>query len=272
MRVNPRRPPPSEEVRHRIARLERIPLRPLTARTLSTALAPETDDEFDAAPRSEATFDLPARPRMDARRNVAPPGKSTRSRSWPKRPGGRPLSGSAPAGDFIGRLWRYSVAVSVAARSLARDAGDPDPDGVARAGLLCRLGCWAVAAVDPEWMARWWQDASAAQPAATRACRPGHRSGRPRPPPGRALGLRAAGRRRSLVAWHSRFGSPGVAAEPTRLAYIQQACRWAKQTPWSLAAGLSAEGMPADPRLRILVAEVQARTGTGFRRARREFS
>ena len=60
MRVNPRRPPPSEEVRHRIARLECIPLRALTARTLSSALAPETDDELDATPRSRRTVDIPA--------------------------------------------------------------------------------------------------------------------------------------------------------------------------------------------------------------------
>ena len=60
---------------------------------------------------------------------------------------------AGPAAEFISRLWRHSVAVSLAARSLAREANDPDPDGVARAGLLCRLGCWAVAAVDPEWMA-----------------------------------------------------------------------------------------------------------------------
>ena len=25
-------------------------------------------------------------------------------------------------------------------------------------GLLCRLGWWAVAAVDPEWIARWWHE------------------------------------------------------------------------------------------------------------------
>ena len=67
---------------------------------------------------------------------------------------------AGPAADFLGRLWRHSAAVSLAARSLARDANDPDPDAVARAGLLCRLGWWAVAAVDPEWLARWWQEAS----------------------------------------------------------------------------------------------------------------
>ena len=61
---------------------------------------------------------------------------------------------------MMSRLWRHSLAVSIAARSLARDAGDPDPAAVARAGLLCRLGCWAALSVDPDWFLRWWQDES----------------------------------------------------------------------------------------------------------------
>ena len=51
---------------------------------------------------------------------------------------------------------------------------------------------------------------------------------------------------------------------PTRLAYIQEACRWAEQTPWSLGAGSPPDGLSAEPRLRILVAEVQARTASAF--------
>ena len=53
MRVNPRRPPSSEELRHRIARLERIPLRPLTARTLCVDVGLEPDDESRVARRSD---------------------------------------------------------------------------------------------------------------------------------------------------------------------------------------------------------------------------
>ena len=172
--------------------------------------------------------------------------------------------GSTAAGDFIGRLWRYSVAVSVAARSLAREAGDPDPDGVARAGFLSRLGCWAVAAVEPDWMVTWWQNGSVL-------------SRRQRELADLGTDLDDLGRRLAerwgceplvvdAVWLHGTHGSAlqALSAEPSRLAYIQQACRWAKQTPWSLAAGLPAEGIPTDARLRILVAEVQARTAAAF--------
>ncbi len=120
---------------------------------------------------------------------------------WPANLSGGPASEfhrAALAALGRGRAWR---------RGRWREADDPDPDGVARAGLLCRLGCWAVAAVDPEWMARWWHDAEQARPAATRDRRPGHRSGRPRTPPGRALGVRAAGRRRRLAARLARMGA-----------------------------------------------------------------
>jgi signal transduction histidine kinase len=263
VRVKPRRPPSAEEVRHRIARLECIPLRPLTARMLSTAVAPETDDEFDAAPRSERRSIFQLDPgwvlaETRASGHVESLALLAGTPWWQSTPG------STAAGDFIGRLWRYSVAISVAARSLAREAGDPDPDGVARAGLLSRLGCWAVTAVDPDWMARWWQDGSVL-------------SRRQRELADLGTDLDDLGRRLAerwgceplvvdAVWLHGTHGSAlqALAAEPTRLAYIQQACRWAKQTPWSLAAGLSAEGMQTDPRLRILVAEVQARTGLAF--------
>ena len=94
-------------------------------------------------------FDLRARSGMGAGASRPRPGDSSPSNDrgcawwWPIR------SGGPGVGNDLGRLWRHSVAVSVAARWLARDAGDPDPTAVARAGILCRLGCWAVAAVDP---------------------------------------------------------------------------------------------------------------------------
>ena len=50
------------------------------------------------------------------------PLKVTAETSW------WPVSGSGgAAAEMIARLWRHSVAVSIAARWLARDAGDPDP-------------------------------------------------------------------------------------------------------------------------------------------------
>ncbi len=69
---------------------------------------------------------------------------------WPR------TSATGAAAEIVGRLWRHSVAVGIAALKLAREAGDPDPHAVSVAGQLCSLGCWAVAAVEPEWLLEWW--------------------------------------------------------------------------------------------------------------------
>ena len=68
-------------------------------------------------------------------------------------------------------------------------------------------------------------------------------------PARRALGMRSAGHRRGLAARRSeRCAAPGRFASPTGLAYIQEACRWVEQTPWSLGrpgAGADAVRAPA---------------------------
>ena len=171
---------------------------------------------------------------------------------------------TGPAADFLGRLWRHSAAVSLAAGSLARDAGDPDPEAVARAGLVCRLGWWAVAAVDPEWLVEWWQVASPFD----RRQREIADLGTDLDDLGRRLAERWGCDDLTIdAAWlHGSHGPAllNAAAEPGRLAYIQQACRWAEQTPWSLAAATRPPGISVEPRLRSLVAEVQARTASAF--------
>ena len=68
------------------------------------------------------------------------------------------------------------------------------------------------------------------------------------------------------AAWlhDDRGGSLNLAAaSPERLAIIQEAFRTAEQTPWCLRAP-DREMPPAEPRLRILMAEVQARCGAPF--------
>ena len=45
---------------------------------------------------------------------------------------------------------------------------------------------------------------------------------------------------------------------------IQQAYDWAEQTPWALAARAEREPHAVDPRLRLLIAEVQVRCGSPF--------
>jgi signal transduction histidine kinase len=171
---------------------------------------------------------------------------------------------TGPVGEIIGRLWRYSVTVSIAARRLAREAGDPAPEAVARAGLLCRLGCWAIAAVGAEWLVRWSQ---ADGPSGQRLLETAD------------LGsdLDTLGRRLAerwgcdpLVidaAWLHGDHGPSLkqaASDPDRLAFIQEACGFADLTPWALADRPSREAKPIEPRFRILVAEVQARCTSAF--------
>jgi signal transduction histidine kinase len=262
VRVHPRRPP-AEELRRRVSQLDAVPLRPLTARMLSSSLAIDADaDEIEAnsSPKTRSICQLDpgwVLARVINAGAFDPLTVIAETRWWPAMAGG-------PAAEFIGRLWRHSVAVGLAAGSLAGDAHDPDPDAVARAGLLCRLGCWAVASVDPEWMARWWHDSAG-------------RARRQREVAELGTDLDDLGRRLAerwgcdpLVvdaAWlHDSHGMAiqGAAAEPARLAYIQEACRWAEKTPWSLGPTTPTDVMPAEPRLRILVAEVQARTASAF--------
>ena len=47
---------------------------------------------------------------------------------------------SGPVSELLNRLWRHSVAVGIASRRLAREAGDPDPEAVAPGGAALRPG------------------------------------------------------------------------------------------------------------------------------------
>jgi signal transduction histidine kinase len=177
---------------------------------------------------------------------------------------------SSPSSEAVQRLWRHSVATSLAARWLAREANDPSPDRVASAGLLHNLGLWAVTTIDPEWLVRWLDVSETSR-----------RSQREQADLGESLtelGQRLADRWRcpSLIADAAWLHSPRDASlrlaanEPDRLSLIQQAVRWANMTPWSIAPEQDGAGdldwdhPSADPRLRILVAEVQSRCATPF--------
>ncbi len=166
--------------------------------------------------------------------------------------------------DALTRLWRHSVAVSLAARRLAREAGDPAPDEIACAGLLHGLGHWIIAANDPEALAR-----------VLAFTDPFERRERER----REFGATAETLGRDLAercgcdplivdaAWLSSEADRGLeqaAADPRRLLLIQQAYRLAERTPWSLAAGDSREPGSHDPRIKLLTAEVQSRCGGPF--------
>ena len=119
-------------------RLEGLPLRPVTARTFVGSLSDEPDDgdRDDVAPsRPDSAWEL------DPGWNLAEAGNRRgldklsliAERSW-----WPPGVASGPASELLTRLWRHSVAVGIAAPRLAREAGDPDPEAVARAGRSAR--------------------------------------------------------------------------------------------------------------------------------------
>ena len=107
---------------------------------------------------------------------------------------------SGPITESFQRLWRHSVAVSIAARSLAKEAGDAEPERLIRAGLLHGLARWAVAAVDPEWMVGWLGEKDPRRPEAPGGQRPGLRILGTGPAARLAIGMRAPRDRRRMAS------------------------------------------------------------------------
>ena len=126
------------------------------------------------------------------------------------------------------------------------------------------LGRWAVAAIDPQWLADWL-----AEPVVARR----------REIERRTLGTELTSLGRVLAerwgcdplvvdaAWlhdgHDRALN-GCASDPKRLALIQEAFAWAERTPWALDTPEPRDPHAADPRLRLLIAEVQVRCGSAL--------
>lgn len=252
----------------RVLALDGLPLRPATARSLLDSLPDETADDQPEDDRLETPAMIDPHPirGLDPAWVLAGGEGSSLSGQlsliagrawWPAALGSGVLS------EFANRLWRHSLAVGLASRRLAREANDPDPEAVATAGQLSGLGWWALAAVDPEWLAAWW-----------RLDDPGLRTARERADLGSDIG--DLGRRVAerwgcgpLVvdaAWL--HAEPARAlrlatSPPGRLAIIQEAFRAAEMTPWSLRRP-DREAVSSEPRLRMLMAEVQARCSGPF--------
>jgi signal transduction histidine kinase len=244
-------------LRRAIERLEALPMRPGSARqVLATFLDDESPSSSESSKLPQSTTTDPAWVLETTRRNGTPVdalGALGKHAWWPQ-------AGSiGPVGEALTRLWRHSSAVSFAVKKLARDSGDPDPEAVARAGLLHNLGIWALAAVAPELVVAWFQ---VPDPIARREFER-QKLGSDAANLGRVLALRWGCEPLVVdAAWlHADFEASliGCSLEPGRLALIQQAYATASTTPWAPGSELARETGPIDPRVRILTAEVQAR-------------
>ncbi|MDR3622944.1 MAG: HDOD domain-containing protein [Paludisphaera borealis] len=267
MRVHAGRKSPGGKPHSRLQGLSHLPVRPHSARAVMAAVASASSGEPSDAPAPGVGVGA-ARGGLDL-----DPGWVLAERTRPGR--ADPLEivaetawwpstlATGPCTEAIQRLWRHSVAVALACRSLAREKGDRDPDQLVRAGLLHGIGRWAVAAVDPDWFARWLNENDRTVRRRLELADLGTDMA--------DLGRRLAERWgcEPLIvdaAWlhdDSAGALASAAREPERLAMIQEAVRWAESTPWSLNAP-GRESLPTEPRLRILVAEVQSKCASMF--------
>ncbi len=264
VRCHPGRKPASANLRSRVEALERLPIRPATARLLMSTVG-EAGSE-DGAPivdwsRIRPVCELDPGWVLGEQRDG--PGRDP-VRLVADCPWWSSAGASSGLVDVLQRLWRHTVAVSFAARNLARDAGDAQVDRLVRAGLLHGLGRWAVAAIDGDWIVRWLGQTDHA----ARRQMELFELGAELPDLGRRLAERfGCDPLVAEAAWLHDDSSQilsAAATDPARLAIIQEAFRWAESTPWALYPNAEAESMPTEPRLRILIAEVQSRCGSLF--------
>ena len=272
MRTQTVRPARSTDLRRSIERLDALPVRPASSRFVLDRISetPEHDGEVEPASFPQES---------QAARTVAPteldPGWALASSRSPQPPSSALnlafvaelswWSGcEGVASEGISVLWRNSVATALAARRLAKEAGDPDPQRVARAALLSRLGLWAWAAVEPKTLAEWIAETEGPRRRLIERDRLGgdHSS----------IGLRLAERLGCdpLVVEACWLGEqPGTvlldaSREAVRMAWIREARTLADRTPWSLATDHTSALGSTEPRLRLLIAEVQARCSAPF--------
>lgn len=253
---------PAHEFRRLLERSGGLPLRPTSVRLILQAVgdepggpAPDWSDSPQLHPAAEID---PGWALAQARPGTPldPLALVAERTWWPAARG--------PGAGALQRLWLHAVAVSQVARRLAREAGEADSARIARAGLLHGLGRWAVAALDPEWFATWLAEANPYR----RRERERHLLGTELTTLGRALAERwGCDPLVADAAWLHADGDGSLNAcgsDPDRLRLIQQAYAWAERTPWALAGPDGREPGPAEPRLRMLIAEVQVRCGAPF--------
>lgn len=240
-----------------LERLEALPIRPMTARTIVDVVPePAGDGQPVDSPRfletdpgwvsSGASLDQPE----TALAVVA-------SRSWWQ-------ASNPEASDALERLWKHSVATASSARRLATEAGRPDPDRFARAGLLQTLGLWAVAAIDSTVLA----ELLAIRNPSRRAEFERDRLGQDSSAWGRDLAERWGLDSLTVAScWFHADRNNDLSLlcdDPEGLALLQNAYHWAEKTPWAIGSEKIPEPGATDARLRILTAEVQVRCGAGL--------
>lgn len=260
-------PADRRELRRRIERLDGLPLRPASARLVLSDLSPDGEGTSSDLPAPARPADLPRRPALidldpgwviERLRLDTPPDPLTlvEARAWWP-------ADSRQTADALTHFWRHSVALCLAARRLAREANDPDPERLGRVALLSGLGQWAAAAVSPDWLPHWLSIVGAESRRAFECATLGEDAS--------SLGRDLAERwgcdpLLAEAAWLVGDGALGVRPSP-RLELIQKAHAWAEQTPW--AVGASDTDIPHvdhhDPRLKVLTAEVQSRCAGAFR-------
>ncbi len=264
MRVQPGRRPTTEVLRNRLDSLDHLPIRAATARQVVSRLPDDADafhpQDLDVA-RCRSTLELDPGwvVQEHTSRDRAQPLEIIARTDW-----WSPQSAGTPTAEVMQRLWRHSVAVAAASRWLARESGDPEPDRLVQAGLLHGIARWAIASVEPNWLVRWLQEPDSRARQALEI----QDLGTDLPDLGRRLAERWGCDPLVIEsAWlHDQPGDllNRVASDPRRLALIQQAFRWAESTPWALFATGERDSLPTEPRLRILIAEVQSRCGALF--------
>jgi signal transduction histidine kinase len=236
-----------------------LPLRPATARDLLGRVPVEPDDEAALAPDpSRSLVELDAGwllVELSADRET--PLECVARRPW------WPLPASGRAREALDRLWRHAVAASRAARKLAQEAGRDDAERLAAIALLHQLGLWAIGAADAERLADLLvvRDPEERREAERRLL--GRSVG--------VLGRQLAERWRAHpalaeAAWlveEPAEVAATVAADGAMTALLRAAFGWAERTPWALYRRGDEPGSP-DPRLRVLIAEVQVRCGGGL--------
>ncbi len=250
----------SSDLRLALERLVGLPLRPVSARAVvDLASASPSDPELP-----EGSAPLPRFLELDPGLASGPRDGGLESLLWTVANRAWWQVPSKAVQDALESLWKHAVATSLSARRLAVEAGRSDADDLARAGLLNQLGLWALAAVSPDRLLDLLSI--------------GNRTSRRRAErellgcEASALGARLAERwgLPALVvasAWlHGDLGSDlnPLCRDAEGLELIQKAYLWAERTPWGLFPSSLADPGPGDPRLKILVAEVQVRCSAGL--------